>query len=197
MTAEAMSRRSAKALRVTAVHEAGHAVQAWLEGIRTTRVTIVPSGDALGTHTHSKVPVWIGRMPAPREIVGMQCKARCAMAGYIAQRIAFPRSRWRVGGTSDIEQAVALIGGLSRYSDEQQYWYRLFEVRVDGDLRRHWPAVEAVADALLAARTLPGDQIVDIAERAMGYTPLRLGRIAADGADIVPLRRTASAAAEA
>ncbi len=44
--------RRTKALEATAYHEAGHAVAAYKVGMKVKRLTIVPSGDALGSHQH-------------------------------------------------------------------------------------------------------------------------------------------------
>ena len=91
---------------------------------------------------------------------------KMAYAGPLAVKRAFPRSHWRESGENDFTQAANVI--LHVYSDERAryLWSSLLRLETEWLLERGWFAVEALADALVAKRTLTGSEARTVIQEA-------------------------------
>jgi hypothetical protein len=152
------TRRATRQLERTAYHEAGHAVAAWVQHRRFTRVTIVPQGDVLGSCRFARLPTfhpdsdtdqktqwWI-----EREILHL-------LAGIAAEAHLSGRRPQGWSDQKDVRQAFQLalyqaggdVKGAAAYLD--WCWYPA------SGLVAHplnWAAIKALAATLLAHRTL-------------------------------------------
>jgi len=140
----------------TAYHEAGHAVFAWMFGIRIRKVTAVPSKVGEGNTAYDDTP------PLPKDF--HQRVAWLALAGGNAQR------RFLNGVNIDeiqncsspSDRAAALLANVQTFGDLLD-----LENRVNATLEREdvWAAISEVANLLVEVTELSGQQIAAICER--------------------------------
>ena len=166
-----MTRKHSKQLIATAYHEAGHAVAAHFLKIPITKVTIEPDDDSLG-HVRRK------NLPRPvyealrsggltlHMIDKIERNIIMPLAGGAAERRHRGRSNY-VGSWQDRDRVVDFVDRLSASGEEASAYYRLQLVRARGLIESKWYAVEAVAQALLAATTLTGEDVKRIVHEAM------------------------------
>ncbi len=160
-------------IRQTAIHEAGHAVAAFLLREKIKYVTIRPTQDSHGHMMHHVVRFarnemfddsLRGRDRAERRI--MTC-----FAGQIAQRKHAPRSRWRLGGSHDHEQAMELFFHIDPPDQKARELYlALLWRQTEYLVEQHWKEIEAVAAALLEEETLSRDRTREVIYGARGVT---------------------------
>jgi len=139
-----------------AYHEAGHAVLALLMGVPVRRVTVVarPEADDLGH-------------------VEFEPQAS-ASVGHLLGALGGPATSARIGASPvgsrrDREIAKALADALARPGAADEL-LRTAQDGVREELRdpETWAQIEAVANALLAKRTLSGHQVREIMAEALG-----------------------------
>ena len=151
---------SASEIQITAAHhEAGHAVVAYLHGVRPQSITVDEDGR--------------GRFNSDRQNLTAETETMVAMAGPAAEYL-FSNS---VGGNfpsfaealdshnhlwSDMDRHDACKHSESLPPEEQcrfreQYWQQTCKI-----LCSHWSSVQAVAAATLERKTLIGRQIWDL-----------------------------------
>lgn len=156
-------RNNVPRIRSTAYHEAGHAVIAYHQRLKVYSATIRPDDDSSG-RVRSQFPSLEGvhldydDIP-PRIRDRMERNARMSLAGGIAQRQFNPRSLRHYHGHSDRHSAVNLISYLTGSNKELVAWINLLRVQTEGLVKKHWPEIEAVANALIEYETLTGRQI--------------------------------------
>lgn len=169
--------------QATAYHEAGHAVAAWLSGIKIESISIIPSAEDDGRIVHANPLHGIkiecegsdrGRLPAER-------LATVRLAGPIAQRIWNARS-WRSRhGAADFEQALNGIAAFSSSPRHCEAWLRAIEVATEDMLRlpEVWAIVAGVAELLMERRSLAGGYAAAAIDRLAGpgVRPARCGRL--------------------
>jgi len=150
---------STEAERLTAFHEAGHAVMAQLCGRQVTEVEIVGDGEHTGM-VHSLVfppdPADGAAPEAENDDVERQLKI--ILAGIVAEAMVSASEGWDES-SEDLESAVRLA---MRLVDDCEDVLPLLEgIRVDleRDLRRQWSAVEMLATELLRRKTLTGSEV--------------------------------------
>jgi len=172
-------------LRVTAIHEAGHAVASYFLHVKIKAVTIIPAEDALGEVTHP--PIRFASSPgvfddSVRGIDRAERHIIVLWAGQLAQRKHAPRSRWRVSGSADREAAMKLFWHITSADEKaRNLQSALLWRRAELLVEQHWKSILAVADALLEHKTLDADGVRAAVDRAHGLKPLALGRVAARG----------------
>jgi hypothetical protein len=179
------SRRPRRKKVKLAYHEAGHAVAAWICGIRVKRVTIVPDARSLGHVVHQFMPVcietdswdredWEAFMYEDREPRGTpsleeakhnrETEIIILLAGGIAARRYNPRGRedYTSGDREDMHAFVRSYVTVSAQKGEA-YVDRL-KARAAEILEEHWYLVKALAEELLGRRTLDGDETTKFLE---------------------------------
>lgn len=148
-------------LAETAYHEAGHAVAAWILGLKFKQVTIHPTGrGTLGCITELNAPRWFRpdlqmtpriRVMAERRIL-VFFAGKCAQEQYLGKGV-------RTGYESDYDAAVALAAKLCSDSDVADAYLTYCLTAAKAVIRRNWSAVAAVAEALVEVETLSFGQV--------------------------------------
>ena len=139
--------------RLTAFHEAGHAVIAELCGRLLTEVEIV--GDR--EHTGSVQSL---AFPPNREAEAedIERHLKIILAGTVAEAMVAGRQGWDET-SEDVDAAVRL--GMRLVDDCEDVLPLLEDIGADveRDLQSHWPAVEMLAAELLDRKTLTGSEV--------------------------------------
>lgn len=159
--------------RATAVHEAGHAVVAVLEGFEVRHVMArrLASSDTGGyCWTGSAVSASDAdeamRQPKPAATLSAMGRPLVAslqyvVAGYLAERRHTGRST--DGGSSDRRDARALLGeALGLTADDGvvgRVLTQVIEPLTSEAVEAHWPWIERVAHALLWHTRITGDDV--------------------------------------
>ena len=163
--------------RCTAYHEAGHAVMSIVLGLSVNSVTIVRSRDSLGC---VKSPPVLGYEDRTRS--GRRRLARAhivsSYAGLEAQKLVDPDPK-DFAGEHDDENARWLSREyhvfpriLNCVGDE---YHEAYLERLRGEARRlvrkHRPAIDAVAEALLIGWTMGHEAVAQIVRSVLGSEP--------------------------
>ncbi|MFD8495816.1 hypothetical protein [Amycolatopsis sp. NPDC059657] len=154
--------------RLTAWHEAGHAVSYLLHGRTPRYVTLRPRSPvgrtAMRPHRSELSTVAViahaGPLAQARYTLTMYNHDTLHLEGLTRDDLVL--GAYLHGGHDDmaiIKTARQAYGLPARRSDP---WSTTAELLVD----EHWPAIDRVARALLAHRTLTGAQITEIADSA-------------------------------
>lgn len=154
----------------TALHESGHAVVGYLEGLKV---------ESAALKTEAGTPGVLLSGPG-MDVIELNLAMACAcMAGPIAVALAENYSPAFLSEQDSAEQDVAMAAecvaaafkeSLFLYDDDEIAWERLGKTRIKAMLRQHWQTVEAVADALCSKPpyALTGEEVIEIIERAEG-----------------------------
>ena len=139
--------------RLTAFHEAGHAVMAELCGRLLTEVEIV------GDREHAGSVQSRAFNPSPEaEAEDVERHLKIILAGTVAEAMVSGRQGWDET-SEDLDAAVRL--GM-RLVDDCEDVLPLLEslgAQVERDLHAHWQAVEMLAAELLDRKTLTGSEV--------------------------------------
>ena len=159
-------------LKVTAYHEAGHAVACWRFGWPISRVSIVLKDAYLGAVTADDPTLNIrpdmdgskGAKQAMRESIVVCC------AGPRAQ-VRYDASSWHDGhGEKDFKVAGGLALRLGGISERANALGEKLDAEAQALVESHWAEIEAVATALLEHKELDGDVIKELLEALTGET---------------------------
>lgn len=180
-------------LRSTAYHEAGHAVAAHYLGVKVGNVTIVPDGNAVGsaqnapTVSRQNLKAYEFRTSL-NNFEGETSALRTAvisLAGVVAQRAHAPRSVRNYHWRADYEQINLLARKVCCEDEkEMEHWYRRALRRTEQLINWRWPAVEALAAALIEKRKLSGYEAVAAIQSAYQLPKaeqLRIAKLAKQG----------------
>jgi ATP-dependent Zn protease len=143
-----------------AYHEAGHALQACLEKIEWSRVLVRPDGS--GAFTPGR-PGPSSRAMWPR----LQQRVAIDVGGVVAEAVRFDDVD-AAGCMTDLFMALAR-GGTDEASRADEAGVQLVRAevkRVRGLFLLHRDALDALAQALLAARTMTRDECVEVLRRS-------------------------------
>ena len=157
------SKQWQRKLHQTAIHEAGHVVVAHAVGARVHRVTIKPGRDYLGRVRHGKL-FSEAEYYAADDLAQVKFArhVKIALAGGLAEKRAFPRSRWRDGTGPDFHVVADLVV-LMYHNDKARYhWLQLLTIETETLLERYWSPLELLASELIAVETLSGAQAVHV-----------------------------------
>ncbi len=146
-------KRTPKADRLVAHHEAGHAVVSLNLRQAFQAVTIEP--DTPGTlgamHQSWSMSKTIDTYsPDGRSRRYIEDRIIIALAGPAAARKFAGRSTF--GGEADHDDAVDLLMRLTGDPEELDAYYKLLEIRAKQRVEREWPSIEALAKVLLHER---------------------------------------------
>lgn len=165
-------------LKSTAYHEAGHAVAAWWLHLRFKKVSIRPDSDSLGRLVHRKFKAADNPEcnSSARIQLLMEKHAICALAGREAQRKFNPRSIRSYHHRSDYGQVIEYLSCRVADGEEIRLWARLLVHRANALITFRWPAVKAVATALLERKTLTEQEVRDTIDSAYSQAVQRKGK---------------------
>jgi hypothetical protein len=148
-----------------AIHEAGHAVVGWRSKMRITRVTIVPTADALGSATHHRTPAFL-------EKIGEGRLSNERVEAVVQTLLAGPEAERKFCGRYDHQGASADYDGAHDYiirhvgsDDEGKAWVKLCRIRTRARIAFLWDEIVAVAEALEERKTVKGSDLPKIIER--------------------------------
>jgi len=147
------------AKRLTAFHEAGHAVIAQLCGRQVTEVEIVGDREHTGmVHSLAFPPDPADGAVPEAEDDDVERQLKIILAGTVAEAMVSGRQGWDET-SEDLDAAVRL--GMRLVDDCEDVLPLLSDIGADveRDLRRQWPAVEMLAIELLRRKTLTGSEV--------------------------------------
>ncbi len=150
--------------RLTAYHEAGHALASELYGQVLTRVEILGDREHSGTTEARRFPVDPDEGGTSRASVeAIENRLRCVLAGTVAEMMVSEREGWNES-SEDLELAVRLA--MKLVDDCEDVLPLLEDLRADLEnvLREHWTAVESLADELVRRKSLSGAEVRQILE---------------------------------
>jgi hypothetical protein len=179
----------------TAYHEAGHAIMYLGEAGNLRSVTIVPSrrgiGIAMGkTFSPDQLHAWWLQAPDERSRAVVELligrRVRCNLAGWIAEFMhAGERLRHWPNDGGDITGPTGALAHICLTapdhvlrSNERLGAYYATQVAIEARrtrryLRRHWPHVRTIAEALLKRGTLRGRELRALTS-TMRLAPVRI-----------------------
>jgi len=156
-----MSRRLERhdPLRLTAYHEAGHAVMAQLCGQRITEVEIIGDAEHAGSvrslriHEEQEPDVDSSIPTAP-----IERSLLCLVAGMVAEAMVSGHRSWDEG-CEDLDAAVRLAMQVVGDCERVLPFLEIAREHTEGLLESHWPAVEALASSLIERRRMTGEEV--------------------------------------
>jgi hypothetical protein len=166
--------------RSTAYHEAGHAVVRRRLGLGVTGASIVEDDETVGrVHGYAPGAKYLEQLEIGMEVAfdgrtrkRIEQEIMCAWAGTLAEeRLGELNEAQRaVGARDDVEVIRELAWRLHQGNDyEAEPFVEWLRRRTEGVLARElvWVQVEAVAEALLAERTLSGRRFREVRQQAV------------------------------
>lgn len=162
-----------KSLRDTAYHEAGHAVAACFVGKPFAAVTIVPSGETLGScHTAP----WSNFHPDVEEdrrtVSRLKADIFIQLAGPVAESVLTGRKKssfWHFDFDHGVSSAEYLCGGNTELAGAYANFMWEQTKNIIG-FEPNWKAVQAVAGSLLGQKTLSYGKVRQLVREALGVS---------------------------
>ena len=156
-------------LMASAYHEAGHAVMAHLCGQHLTQVEIIGDEEHSGSVSSLRLrdEPEMGEEGLGLRTAAIEARILCVCAGMVSEQMVSGSRHWDEG-SEDVDEAVRLA--MRVVGDCERVMVYLEEAREHAEfvLRRHWAAVETLANALLLHRSLVGQQVRAILEPLVG-----------------------------
>jgi ATP-dependent Zn protease len=149
----------AEPIRLTAYHEAGHAVMAQLCGQQITEVEIVGDEEHSGSvrslrfaeEHDSELDPNLPTAPVERRLL-------CTAAGMVAEAMVTGREGWDEG-CEDLDAAVRLAMEVVGDCERVILFLELVREHTRDVLRNHWTAVDVLAGALVDRRRMSGEEV--------------------------------------
>lgn len=145
--------------RLTAIHEAAHAVMAELYGERTTRVEIVGDSEHTGTVESLRFPANPEESASDRKTdEAVRQRIKCVLAGTVAEAMVTGRQDWN-DPSEDLDYAVRLA--MQLVDDCGDVVPLLGEIRteLEKEIKANWQAVEMLAVELMHRKSLTGSEV--------------------------------------
>jgi hypothetical protein len=156
--------RMIEAERLTAYHEAGHAVMAHLCGQQITEVEIVGDADRAGSVHSLSFPTDPAESDDPgAEREAIEKRLKCILAGTVAESMTSGRHGWDEA-CEDLDLAVRLAMPLVDDCEDVLPFLEELRARIEDDLRAHWPVIETLVSELLDRKSLSGVDVRKIIE---------------------------------
>lgn len=155
---------SSEAERLTAYHEAGHALMAHLCGQQITEVEIVGDADHAGSVQSLSFPADPndeGKTGAEHEAI--ENRLKCVLAGTVAEAIVTGRNGWDEA-CGDLDIAVRLAMPLVDDCEDVVPFLEELGSQIEDDLRAHWDTIEVLVLELLQRKSLTGGDVRRIIE---------------------------------
>jgi hypothetical protein len=151
--------QTVKAQRLTAFHEAGHAVMAELCGRHVTEVEIVGDREHAGTvRSLALAPDPVVEAVPEIEAEEVERQLKIMLAGLVAETIVSGREEWDES-SEDLDVAVRFAMRLVDDCEDVLPLLEDIRAEVEHELRLRWPAVETVAWALMQHKSLSGTEL--------------------------------------
>jgi ATP-dependent Zn protease len=146
-------------LTLTAYHEAGHAVMAQLCGQQVTEVEIVGDDELSGSVRSLRFVEEDPALVDPNlPTAPVERRLLCTVAGMVAEAMVSGRDGWD-DSSEDLDTAVRLALQVVGNCERVMPYLEQVRDHAEDVLRHSWPAVEALASALVAKRRLTGDEV--------------------------------------
>jgi ATP-dependent Zn protease len=145
--------------RLTAYHEAGHALASVLYGQVLTRVEIVGDAEHSGSTETLRFPADPDEGGLSRtEIEAVENQLRCVLAGMVAEAMVVRRNGWDES-SGDLDEAVRLA--MKLVDDCEDVLPLLEDLREDLEkvLSANWQSIEVLADRLMDRKSLSGAEV--------------------------------------
>lgn len=153
-----------EAERLTAYHEAGHALMAHLCGQQITEVEIVGDADHAGSVQSLSFPADPhDQANAEAERDAIERRLKCVLAGTVAEAIVMGRSGWDES-CEDLDIAVRLAMPLVDDCEDVLPYLEKLGSQIEDDLRGHWDTIEVLVRELLRRKSLAGGDVRRIIE---------------------------------
>jgi len=149
------TRRWSESERVTAYHEAGHAVMAQLCGQQITRVEIVGDADLTGSVDSLRFPADPALDDGSDAIAD---RIKCTLAGMVAEAMVSGREDWDEK-SEDLDLAVRLAMQLVDDCEAVLPYLEALRREIEQELSDRWVAVELLAIELLHRKALTGSEV--------------------------------------
>jgi ATP-dependent Zn protease len=149
------ARQWSESERLTAFHEAGHAVMAQLCGQQITRVEIVGDADHTGSVHSLRFPANPGMRDGAEAV---EDRLRCTLAGVVAETIVSGREDWDEK-SEDLDSAVRLAMQMVDDCEAVLPFLEKLRREIEEELRDRWVAVELLAIELLLHKSLTGSEV--------------------------------------
>lgn len=157
----------------TAHHEAGHAVVAVVLGITIKQVSIAPNEESLGNCIHPDVCQFGYRGAYSRRRIARDCII-VSYAGVEAEKIFDSKAEeWcsleDEGNAFNLSREFSVLPRGCRCVGDEAHLEFLAKLQSEARrlVRKHWPAVEALADALIQKQRVSGEEASRIIEDAI------------------------------
>jgi len=139
----------------TAYHEAGHAVLAYVGGLKVLGTSIEEDGDSYGRTFYAYVAEWLkaDRLADSQARRRLEACVLCYLAGVEAEARFAGRRDWR-GASVDLEDAVSFAEHVVLSDEELRAYLRWLGVRVKGLVTVYWALIDGVARRLLERRNM-------------------------------------------
>lgn len=145
--------------QLTAYHEAGHAVMAQLCGQQVTEVEIVGDTEHTGSVRSLRFPEEHSTEQDPSiPTAPIERRLLCTVAGMVAEAMVSGHRNWDEG-SEDLDTAVRLAMQVVGDCERVLPFLQMVGDHTEDLLRGSWPAVEALAGALMDRRRMTGEEV--------------------------------------
>jgi ATP-dependent Zn protease len=146
-------------LKLTAFHEAGHAVMAHLCGQQITEVEIVGDDEHAGSVRSLRFTEERGGDHDPAlPTAPIERRLLCTVAGMVAETMVSGDDSWDEG-CEDLDEAVRLAMQVVDDCEKVIPFLELAREHTETLLRRHWTTVTLLAGELIRRRRMSGEEV--------------------------------------
>ena len=145
-------------LRLTAYHEAGHAVMAQLCNQQITEIEIVGDEELSGSVRSLRfAEEHMSKLDPEMAVAPIERRLLCTIAGMVAEAMESGRDGWSEG-SEDLDAAVRLAMRVVGDCERVIPYLEVVRGHAETLLRQNWAAVELLTNELLRRRRLTGEE---------------------------------------